>query len=109
MTSKSRVFVLVDENTTYDLKAAEKHGALVHFLNGVRVSPFNTEQAMRIIVEKLEQHQFDAEHDLLALTGGTAMVVLGVTSALSLFPTVRILLFDARNSTYQERKLRRKL
>ena len=99
----SRVF-LPEPAKRFNLAQAKVFGELV-YLAEQRLDPFNVELTLEILTERLSALAFNPEKDLLCMTGNTIILAYSLTAASRLFGSVKLLLFDARTSSYCERVL----
>lgn len=102
MPQRSRV-ILVEPNPRYDLTAAEEFGDIV-YLSKTIMTPFNTADLIRTVKERLVAMDYDPETDYVCMTGYSLTVAMFLAVAVRMFGEVKIVMFDARNSTYKERR-----
>lgn len=100
-TERERVFIVV-RNSRFDVTPAEEFGRVEYVFDDDSVSPFS-QSVTDDIARRLRDANFDPERDYIALTGPTIMVSLLVGVAMSSWPSIRTLLFDARKEGYRER------
>ena len=93
---------LAEPNNRYDLSALEAYGP-VQFISDVKLNPFNTVSCLQMFKSGLKD--FNPTEDFICTTGNMQIVSLMLMIAYSLFPSFKILLFDARQSNYKERMI----
>lgn len=101
----NRVF-LVCPVSRFDTSPASAHGQ-VHtlFRTTKDVNAFGGQATFDKIIEKLEKLDYDAETDMVALSGPVAAVTMLVLAASELSDRgeVKLLVFDARDGSYRAR------
>jgi hypothetical protein len=102
---KPRIF-LVEQNPRFDLSDASRFGE-VEYLSPVSINPLNTQQAFDWLTERFLNCDFDSDRDFLCMTGQGIMLSIALSAALLLFPSLNLLVFDARSSKYVERQITR--
>lgn len=96
-----RIFI-PEPNTRYNYLQDMESWGEVKYLRSGRWSPFDPDVGVNMR-KAFELGYFDASEDLLCMTGNVLVVSMALAVACSLYPTVRILMFDARTSNYSER------
>jgi hypothetical protein len=91
---------LAEPNSRYDLSALEVYGPIT-YISDIKLNPFNTTSCLQIFKAGLKN--FDSTEDYICTTGNMQIVALMLMIAYELFPSFKILLFDARQSNYKER------
>ena len=97
----SRVF-LAEPNGRFDLSSAESFG-VIEYLSSRRLDPFNTDTTVDFIKNRLQEVDFDLEVDFICMTGNSLILALMLSTAISSYYSVKLLMFDAKNSAYRER------
>lgn len=103
----SRVFILAPI-PRFDISPAEVHGSVVYLFESTKdINPFEGQAALGDIVSRLSEMEFNPETDKLAMTGPLPTVAMLVLAAHIMAPddAVTILVFDARDGSYRQRKL----
>jgi len=98
---ESRVF-FVPSNSKFDVTPAEEFGRIV-VLEGLRPSPFNTDECLVSAAEQLRNYNYDPVSDFIAFTGPSILVAFVFALAFASNRSVKVLLFDARENGYVER------
>lgn len=104
-----RVISILRSDHQYDVTDAEKWGPITYLLSGQRVNPFNTDNYVDAIIAALDGLGYDAEDDVLMLTGSPIATALLLSTALTCKSnangSVKVLLFDNRTNVYVQRRL----
>ena len=95
----AKVF-LAEKNSKYNLSSANKFGKLV-FLSEEQLNPFNTAEIAALFITGLQQ--FNPKVDFVCLTGASSVICIFLAVAVKLYGSVKILMFDARETQYRER------
>lgn len=91
----------------FDLTKAEQHGAIEVMLDDTLLNPLSGQPAYNLLVERLEELQYDPKTDTIALTGPIPVVSMLVLAAAEFADTINVLIFDARNGgSYRARTLK---
>jgi len=98
----NKVF-LPQPNERFDVSGAKKFGEVVHLLDFA--NPFNTTSVAEKLVESLEENNFNPEKDYLCMTGSPLVLAILLAVAFEKYGTIRMLMFDAKESNYRERRL----
>lgn len=102
MIAKPRVFFPL-KTPRFDTQAAEAFGERVFLLSDDYPSPFYSDEIARTFSRILRVHGFVPRLDYVALTGPTIFVALLLGQVMVEHRFARMLLFDARSSSYVER------
>lgn len=98
----STVFVFAPKDGRFNLSSAEDYGQVVHVDLGYGI--FQTDQLNQAM--KATAKALDPDRDFIAITGNSLTVALAVSAAMAEYGKVRLLIFDARTSSYVERTVR---
>ena len=96
-----RVF-LPEPNGRFDLSTAEIFG-VIEYLSERRLDPFNTDTTVDFFKSRLQEVNFDPEIDFICMTGNSLILALMLSVVVSSYYSVKLLMFDAKNSAYRER------
>jgi hypothetical protein len=96
-----RVF-LAETNRKFDMSAVHRHGTLT-VVSKQTLTPFSPLEAAKAIAEGLKKENFNPTNDFLCLTGNSVIVSILLAVASSKFRDIKILMFDAKSSSYVER------
>jgi len=99
---KPRVFILT-EDKRYDTSPATKYGDRI-FLNP-ESSPFNTNDFIKEVKERLEFFRYDNKIDFIAIVGPVQALAIFVGAVMAEYAPVEILMFSAPDSNYQNKKV----
>lgn len=94
--------ILAEPTPRLDLSAAAHHGELT-YLSDTQLNPFSPDGAIGIFKHRLQEIRFDPDVDLICLSGQTLTVALMMMAVANSYPTVKLLMFDARQSSYKIR------
>lgn len=98
----SRVW-LAEVNTRYNIKGLKEYGEISYFNNGKQaINPIDLQAASEFFDNAVKQ--FDQENDYVCMTGHSLTTAIMLVAMVRRFEWFKILLFDARNGTYAERK-----
>lgn len=95
----ARVFI-AERNPRYDIRAATRYGDVVAITED-RLNPFNTVDFVEQVRNGLSN--FDPDRDYFCMTGQSLTISMALSVLIEMYGHARLLLFDARNSTYSER------
>lgn len=94
--------VVLPDHSHYSVAAAQEFGEIV-YLSTRKLDPLNPAACASLFRTRLEQIKFDPDNDFICLTGHQLTTALYLAVVTAIFPTVRLLMFDARTSSYCER------
>lgn len=97
-----RVF-FVEDNPRYDISASQSYGEPVFLSQQINV--FNTEYAASVILDNLDEMDFDPETDIICLSGQVLKVALFVAMVVGTYGKVKALMFDSPSHEYRLRVL----
>ena len=96
----------VQEDTSFNIKSSASYGEAVFvFDRHERVYPFDVDMITQRCMETLEENEYDPETDYFAFTGSHILVALMFGVIMSEWEDPRVLLYDAKSSYYNERKV----
>lgn len=97
----SRV-IIPEPNGKYDISSAERYGTIVT-LSDRRVDPLSPDETATLFKARLKDVGFNPREDYICLTGHQLTTSVFLATVTSMFPCVRVLMFDARYSDYVSR------
>lgn len=102
-----RVFLLEKMKKEVDLSTAEQYGTICYvFREGDRrCSLFDSERFQSMVVDKLQDLEFDPSNDHVCLAGSVVALVLFTTALSRIHPKFSVLLFSSSMNAYVSRVL----
>jgi len=97
----ARIF-LAEKNSKFDLAPARKFGQIV-FLSSTPMNPFNTGDLVNLFKAGLHKEHFNRDTDYICLTGVFSIICIFLAVAIKLHGSVKVLMFDAKETEYRER------
>ena len=94
---------LAEPNHRYDLTAAASFGDIQYLMVRKPLNPLNVQETMERLVYSLKDNKFDPANDYICLTGQSLTVALLLAVASQSYSTFKVLMYDARTSSYVER------
>lgn len=94
-----RAFVLQPSNK-YDISAAEAYGEIVYLIDEY-LSPFDPDETIRRMRNRLDQLKFNPDQDAIVLTGASILISVFLSVLTYDYHKVKTLLFDARTGKYK--------
>lgn len=101
---KPRAFA-VTKGTRLDLTDAERYGEVTFLFDRFDVSPMDGEEFVDAVRDKLVRAGFDPDRDFFIVAGPVLPVTLAFGAVCSQWHTVKVLMFDARESRYAARRV----
>lgn len=101
MNKTPRVF-LAEPNRKFDFDGAKKFGSLIN-LSEDFLNIFDLNKTSEMLNSGFSTKKFDYENDFICMTGNSVILAVLLATATSKFPSVRLLIFDSRQSIYCER------
>jgi hypothetical protein len=92
---------LAESARNFDLSGAQQYGETVELTD--RLSPFRVKNTVQVLLRGLADAGFDPEKDYICLTGRSVIVAMFLALAAGHYGAVNILVYDARNATYERR------
>jgi hypothetical protein len=104
--NKKRVFV-VQNAGHFNVDPAKKFGDVIFLIDeDEHVYPFDTEKLVQRFSDLLDEHDYDPELDFIAFTGPHILVALFFGIVMAYYENPKVLLYDAKTSSYNERIIR---
>lgn len=94
-----RIFILQRSNK-YNVSAAEAYGEVIYLIEDY-LSPFNPDETIQRIRDRLKRINFDPNSDAIALTGTSILISLFLSILTYDYKKIKVLLFDARTEKYK--------
>lgn len=91
----------------WDMSSANLYGHITQIdgLSHDQISPFRTDEIIRIASEFIDRDGFDPEEDAFVMTGQTIVMSIVFGYLLARFGAVKVLLYNAAKHTYDMRRV----
>lgn len=94
-----RAFVLQPSNK-YDISMVEAYGEIVYLVDEY-LSPFDPDETIRRMRDRLDELKFNPDQDAIVLTGASILISMFLSVLVYDYHKVKTLLFDARTAKYK--------
>jgi len=104
----ARVFIL--EKPTVNVTKAKHFGQICILLGKekTRISALNCDDYAGLVIEKLEEAEFDPDQDMIGIVGASSSLVVALTAIVTRWKSgIRCLMFNANLNRYVVRTLGR--
>lgn len=100
----ARVFII--EPPSVNVEKAERYGKLIVLLNEPpRISALNSDYYAGVVIEKLEEYEFNPKEDYVCIVGSSSSLVVSIAALITRYSSIMCLLFNASRSDYVLRTL----
>ena len=100
----SRVFII--ETPSVNVEKANRYGQIVILINQPpKISALNSDYFAGMVIEELENHEFNPKDDYFCLVGSMSSIAVTVASLVVRWGDIRCLLFNASRNDYCVRTL----
>lgn len=98
--------VIILEPTSLVVTSAKDFGEIVFVSELSRFNLFNIDDIIEQTKDRLELIKYNPDEDFICLTGNAQKVAIFVAVISGMYSEFSLLLFDAREAKYKERKFR---
>ncbi len=102
MTPKIPRVFLAEPNRKFNFDEAKKYGSLVNVCDDF-LNIFEPDKSTNALKAGFKSKKFDHETDYLCMTGNSVILSMMLATASIQYPSIRLLIFDSRQSAYCER------